>query len=88
MDELLVKQLLRQLKIINTFMIILVVTFLTFFIVTGVVVYKAVQEVRDAKNSINSLQDKLQGNINLKTEICDSDSSVSDLLKNRSEICK
>ncbi len=88
MDDLLARQLLRQLKIINTFMIALAVIFLTFFIITGVVVYKVAREVHDAKNSINSLQTKLQSNIDVKSKLCDTNGSVSNLLKDQSKICE
>jgi phosphoglycerate-specific signal transduction histidine kinase len=88
MDELLAKQLLRQLRILNTFLIGFAVTFLILFIVAGVFMYKAYREVQDAKESLNSLQQKVQGSVDIKAQLCDSKSTISDLIKNRSEICQ
>ena len=88
MDEILVRQLLRQLRIINTFLIVFAVSLLAFFVVAGVVVYKAVQEVHQARDSLNSLQAKVQSNLDVKSNVCDSKSSVSTLLKDKSDICE
>ena len=88
MDELLAKQVLRQLRILNTFLITFAVIFMVFFLVAGIFVYKAVQEVRQAKESLTTLQSKVEGSINLKSQICDSSSSASELLKNRSSVCE
>jgi uncharacterized protein YoxC len=87
MDELLAKQVLRQLRILNTFLIAFAVSLLIFFVIAGIVIYKAVQELHKAQNSLNNLQTKVQSSLNVKSDLCNSKSSVSSLLKSQSQIC-
>lgn len=87
MDEALARKLSRQLKILNFFLVLFTLVFLAVFAVAGVFAYKAVQEVRDAKDSLTSLQAKAEDNLEIKSELCSSEGTLGALIKNQSDIC-
>lgn len=82
MDDQLARRLLRQIKILNFIIITFAVIFVSVFAVAGIFAYKAVQEVRDAKNSLNSVQTKANDALNVQDELC-----ASALVRSQTELC-
>jgi high-affinity Fe2+/Pb2+ permease len=87
MDEALAKKLSRQLKLLNFLLVFFVLIFMSFFAVAGLFAYGAMQEVRDAKNTLTNLQGKTEDTLNVRSELCDSSGTLSTLLKAQSNIC-
>lgn len=83
MDEVLARKLLRQIKLLNFFLVFFAAIFLVVFAVAGVFAYKAVQEVRDARESITSVRESVQ----VKNQLCDSSSSLAALLQEQTDVC-
>ncbi|CAN5192652.1 hypothetical protein BH09PAT3_BH09PAT3_1500 [soil metagenome] len=88
MDEALARKLSRQLRLLNFFVVFFSIIFLILFAVAGVFAYKAITEIRDAKNSLTSLQDKAEQNLDLQSKLCDSSGSLGSLIKSQSDVCK
>ena len=86
-DEQLARRLLRQIKVLNFLIIFFAVVFMAIFAVAGVFAYAAVQEVKDAKDSLTSVQQKATDSLNVRDDLCSSSGTVSTLLKNQSELC-
>lgn len=87
MDEALARKLSRQLRLLNSLIVFFSLIFLVLFAIAGVFAYRAITEIRDAKNSLTSLQGKAQQNLDFKSNLCSDSGSVSTLLKKQSDIC-
>jgi hypothetical protein len=87
MDEALVRKLSRQVKVLNFFLVFFSLIFLAVLAVTGLVAYQALQEVRDAKHTLDSLQQDASTNLNVKNDLCDSTGTLGTLLKQQSDVC-
>jgi len=88
MDEALTRKLLRQVRLLNFLIISSTLVFLALFAVAGYFGYQAMQEVRRAQNSLNSVQTSTsQSAAELQDELCSSDGTLSALIKNQSDIC-
>lgn len=88
MDEVLARKLLRNVRILNAFIIFFSLIIITVFVVAGILTYKVLTEIRDAKNSVTSLQSKAEDNLDFKNQLCGSSSgSLKALLQNQSDIC-
>jgi len=87
MDEALARKLSRQIKLLNFLLVFFAFIFIGFFVVAGIFAAGALQEVRDAKSTLNSLQGKTQDTLNVRDELCGSSGSLSTLLKAQSDVC-
>lgn len=87
LDPKMARKLLRNLRILNTLVIFFALLIISTFVVTGVLAYKVLTEVRETKDSFNSLTEKAQDNLNFKSDLCSSSGSVSTLLKRQSSVC-
>ena len=87
MDEVILKQLTRQLKLLNFWVSFFGILFLICFAVAGYFAYKAVTEVRKVESSLTSSQQSLEQNINLKNNLCNSSTGVSALIKKQTSVC-
>lgn len=87
MDEQLIKQLTRQLKILNIWISIVGVTILAAIIVCIVLLFKVVTFVQNTSDRITNIQDSTKKSLNVREQICAS-KSISSFLQNRSEICE
>lgn len=85
MDDQLARRLLRQIKVLNFLIIFFAIIFLVTFAVAGVFAYQAVQEVRDAKQTLNSVQEQTKDTLNVQDELCGS--GASSLLKSQTDLC-
>ena len=88
MDEALARKLLRNVRILNGFIIFFSVILISVFAITGVIAYKVLTEVRNAKDSVTSLQTTAEDSLDFKSQLCDSSSgSLKTLLQSQSDIC-
>jgi hypothetical protein len=87
MDEVLLRQLVRQLKILNTWITIVGGLILAVIIVCAFLLFKVVTFVQDTSDKVNNLQQKTEDNLNVKKQICESN-SIGNLLENRSSLCE
>ena len=79
MDEILLKQLVRQLKIINFWIASFGLLFLATLVVVAVLIFKMVTFVQSTEQKLSDLQSKTQSTLDLKQQACDN-SSISKLL--------
>lgn|GEM_PF-6955342 len=80
MDELLARRLVRQLRIINLFLIFFSLIFLIALIAGGIAIYKIYTYA-------HNLEQKTTQTLNLQQKLC-SNGSVSSLLSSSNTICK
>lgn len=85
MDEQLARQLTRQLKILNTWLMALTVVFLISMIVLGILLFKVVTFVNDTRDRIADVQEKADNTLNLQKRLCDGSAGV---LFQKSNICE
>jgi hypothetical protein len=85
MDDLLQKQLLRQLKLLNFWITFFGVLFLVSMAILGILLFKVFTYVHHTTDQITNLQQKTEQSLNVKSQICGS-SSVSKYLG--SSYCK
>jgi predicted PurR-regulated permease PerM len=69
MDEALIKQLTRQLRLLNIWITFFGIMFLVGFIVIGVLIYKVVTLTHDVSNKFDSVQQKTEQTLNLQKQI-------------------
>ena len=74
MDEILLKQLVRQLKIINFYIAMFGFLFLATLIVVAVLVFKMVTFVHSTEQKISDIQSKTSSTLDLKQQACDNKS--------------
>lgn len=87
MDELLLKQLVRQLKIMNIWISIFGTLILVTLAILGVLVYKMVSFVNDTNAKIDNITTQAQESLDFKSKFCDAN-NVGDFLRERTQICK
>jgi hypothetical protein len=86
MDELLLKQLIRQLKIMNLWISIFGTLILAALLVLGYLVYRVVTFVNDTNKKIESLTSQTKESLDFKNKVCGSD-SLGGLLQDRTQYC-
>jgi heme/copper-type cytochrome/quinol oxidase subunit 2 len=72
MDEVLVRQLVRQLKIINLWITLFGTVIVVALIVLGILVFKVVTFVHSTEQKVSDLQQKTVNTLNVKDDICKS----------------
>lgn len=87
MDEVLLRQLTRQLKILNIWISIVGVTILAAITISIYLLVKVITFVQNTSDKITNLQQKTESSLNVKQQVCDS-KSLSSLLQDRSTLCK
>ena len=70
MDEVLVRQLVRQLKIINFWITLFGTVIVVALIVLGILVFKVVTFVHSTEQKVSDLQQKTVNTLNVKDDIC------------------
>lgn len=71
MDEILVKQLTRQLKLLNFWITLFGTLFLISLIIIGVMIFKLVTFTQSTARKVDNLQNKVTNNLNVKDKACD-----------------
>jgi hypothetical protein len=87
MDEALLKQLTRQLKVLNFWISIFGTLILVSIIVCIYLLFKVVTFVQNTSDKITSLQDSTKNSLNVQKQLCDS-KTFGSLLEDRSKICQ
>lgn len=87
MDEALLRQLVRQLKILNIWISIAGTLTLVAFAIIIFLLFKVVTFVQDTSDKISSLEQKTQNTLNVQKQLCDNN-SISQFLQNKSDLCK
>ena len=87
MDEQLARKLLRNLRIVNTLIIIFSLVIIAVFAVAGILTYKVLTEVRNANDSFTSLKSEAEKNLDFKSQLCSSTGSLKTLLDKQSDVC-
>ncbi|HYH75348.1 MAG TPA: hypothetical protein VD735_05305 [Candidatus Saccharimonadales bacterium] len=76
MDEQLARQLTRQLKILNTWLMLLTGVFVISMVIIGVLLFKVVTFVNDTRNRITDVQTKAEDSLNIQKKLCDDDGTA------------
>lgn len=87
MDDALLRQLTRQLKILNLWISIVGTLILASIIVCIILLVKVFTFVHHVETQITDVQQKTSQNLDLKQKLCDS-SSFSGLLQNKTNVCQ
>lgn len=87
MDEVLLRQLARQLKLLNFWISVMGTLILIAFAITLFMLFKVYSFVQDTSRQIDSIQDRTRSTLDVRQQICDSDSFGAALQK-RSDVCK
>jgi hypothetical protein len=87
MDEVLLRQLVRQLKLINFWITTFGVLFLVALAIMGVLLFKAITFLHDASNKLTNAQQSISHSLDIKQQAC-SNKSVSSFLSKNSDVCK
>ena len=86
MDEVLLKQLVRQVKILNFWVSLFGVLILASFVIAGVLVWKAVTYIHNAEKSITRIQTQTSQTLDVQKQICSNSTLKS--LASSSNLCK
>lgn len=86
-NELLMKQLIRQLKIMNFWISVYGALILVVLVVMGYMIFKVVTFVNDTNRKIDNITTQTKESLDFKSKVCNSD-SIGELLTNRTEVCE
>jgi hypothetical protein len=86
MDELLLKQLVRQLKIMNIWISVFGTMIVVTLVVLGVLVFKVVSFVNDTNKKIDTIGTQAKQSLDFKQKACDSN-ALGSLLQSKTDIC-
>lgn len=87
MDEQLLRQLARQLKILNIWITIVGTLILASIIICIYLLFKVVTFVQNTSDRVTNIQDNTKNSLNLQKQLCDS-KTFGNFLENRSEVCR
>jgi hypothetical protein len=87
MDEVLLKQLVRQLRILNIWITVFGSLILAVLLVLGYFVFKLVTFVNDTNKKVEHLTTQTRDALDFKSKVCSSDSFGS-FLQGRTDLCK
>jgi uncharacterized membrane protein len=75
MDELVAKQLTRQLKILNRWLIAMTTLFVLAMVIIGILLFKIITFVHDTRDRITDVQQKADNALDVKGRFCGGNSS-------------
>lgn len=87
MDEVLLKQLVRQLKIMNFWISVYGALILVVLIIMGYLVFRVVTFVHETNQKIENISEQTKESLDFKNKVCSSD-SLGGLLQDRTQYCK
>lgn len=87
MDEALLKQLIRQMKILNIWISVFGTLILVAFIICLYLVFKVVIFVQDTRDQLSSIKQDTENTLNVQKQLCDS-ATISEFLSGRSSFCR
>lgn len=74
MDEVLLKQLVRQVKILNFWVSFFGVLFIVTFVISGLLLWKVATYLHSAQQSITNLESKTSQSLDVQKQVCSTDS--------------
>ncbi len=86
MDEVLVRQLTRQLKLLNFWITLFGTCMLIGFVILAILIFKVITFTHDVSNKFTSLQQQTKQSLNIQQKLC-STSGVGSLLKKETGSC-
>ena len=87
MDDILLKQIVRQLKFLNFWITLFGTLILVSLIIAGIVLFKLITFANQSIKDINSFQDKAQQSLDVKQQLCKNDTGSS-ILRQTTNICE
>ena len=87
MNDALLRQVVKQLKILNFWIAFFGVLFIIGFIISGIVLYKIATYTNNSVKKFETFQQQTSKSLDVKQQLC-SDSSVGALLGSRTSLCK
>ncbi len=87
MDEILLKQLVRQLRLLNIWISIFGTLILVTLAILGYFVFKIVTFVNDTNTKIDNITTQTKESFDVKGQVCESD-GVGGFLRDKTGICK
>ncbi len=87
MEEVLLRQLVRQLKIVNFWITLFGTLFLVTLIILGVLIFKMLAFVHSTEQKLSDIQTKTSQALDVQKQVC-STSALSKLLDKTSDFCK
>lgn len=85
MDELVLKQLVRQLRLLNIWITIFGTLILAALVVVGILVFKVVSFVDDTNRKIETITTQTKESLDFKAKVCDGNSFA--FVKESSGLC-
>lgn len=82
------RRLVRQLRLLNTWIGIFGLIIAAVLIVFVFFIYTAVTYVHDASTSISNIQTKTDNALDLQKQLCSGSSTFNSLIKNQTDVCK
>ncbi len=86
MDELLLRQLVKQLRILNIWISIFGSLILITLIVLGVLVFKVVTFVNDTNKKVENLTSQTKQSLDIKQKACNSN-TIGNVLRDKTDVC-
>lgn len=87
MNEELTKQLTRQLKLLNIWISVFGTLIIISFLIIIFLLFKVVTFVQDTSQKVSDLQQKASQSVDVRSQLCKSD-SVGSFLQDKSDVCK
>lgn len=70
MNDVLLKQLVRQVKILNFWVSFFGILFIATFVIAGILLFKAITYLHDAQKSIQNIQTKTSQTLDVQDQAC------------------
>ena len=86
MDELLLKQLVRQLRVLNIWISIFGSLILAVLIIVGILVFRVVTFVNDTNKKVETFTQQTKQSLDIKSQACDT-KSLGNILKDKTSVC-
>lgn len=87
MDEVIIKQLTRQLRVLNIWLTFLGVVMIVGFVILGILIYKVLSFTHDVSNKFTTLQQKTEQSVNIQKQLCDI-KNIGTFLHKETTVCK
>lgn len=88
MNDATTKQLIRQLKIMNTWMMIFGTAVLLCLVITGYMVWRVVTFTNRMEREVSELRTNVTEQLDVREQICSSDNTVTGVVTDLTNFCK
>ena len=87
MDEQLLKQLVRQMKILNIWVSLFGTLFIVALIVVGVLLYQLITFLGETNRKIESVKTDVSSSVDVQGQACSSDNALGTFLRDSTDVC-